>query len=187
MNKITITEPILKAEYKDALRLVEENLLERDLTLEELENGSAGELLIAKNGKKVVGMLSMRHPGKIFREIEDKYFYLKDVRSPKESIGYIALVSVDKNAQKQGIGKALVTKAIEIQKEWGAEAIIAHASQNSPEHASEKMFAACGFTPTHLHKQPWHDYSLEKGPEGFQCHFCGNPCTCDELEMILYL
>lgn len=184
---IKIIEPILERDFEAAHKLVEENLYKHDLAVEDLKQASSGELLIAKDGDKVIGLLNMRRPGKIFKELEDKYFHLKELKPFKSETGYIALVTVDKKYQGQGIGKLLVERAIEIQKEWDVSAIIVHASKSSPGNGSEKLFANFGFVPVHLHKQAWHDYSVEKGPEGFWCNFCGNPCKCDELEMVKYL
>jgi GNAT superfamily N-acetyltransferase len=112
---------------------------------------------------------------------------LDKIKFSKKDLGYIALVSVEKDFQGQSIGKKLVKKALEVQKEWGSKAILVHASKSSGGNASEKLFSFFGFIPIYLHEKPWREYSKEKGPKGFWCNFCGNPCICDELEMVKYL
>lgn len=184
MSNISIDYPVTEGDLTGAAALVEECLCREEGCAEDLKKASLGEVLVVKKSDELVGMLSMRRPGKIFDEIEDKYFNLELIKFSKEEIGYIALVVIKKEVQGQGIGKTLVQKAIELQKEWGAKAIIVHASQSSPGKGSEKLFASQGFKPVFLHKAPWHDYSKEQGSEGFWCNFCGNPCNCDELEMV---
>ena len=183
-SKVKVIEPIIEQDFQAAFALIEENLFKNDYsTMEEMRGASFGELLVAKKDDQVVGMLYMRRPGKIFEEIEDKYFSLKNYNVSKEKIGYIALVSVRKSDQGKGIGTKLLQRALVLQEEWGAKVICVHASKSSPGGASEKLFSKAGFTPMFLHEKPWYEYSIEKGPEGFWCNFCGNPCVCNELEM----
>jgi len=185
---IKIIEPILKRDFEAALELVRKNLFSGDFfTIRELERASSGELLIAKIDGKVVGMIRSWYPGTVFREHDDEYFFFDKLIYPKEKLGYISLISVDMNYQGQGIGRKLVAKVIEQQKQWGAKAIIVHASKNSPGDASCKLFSSFGFISVGIHKSPWLEYSQELGPNKFQCVFCGNPCVCDELEMVLDL
>ena len=186
-SRINIIEPILESDFEAAKKLVEDNLY-KDINLQkQLRESSAGEVLVAKIDERVVGMLAMRRPGKVFKEIGDRYFEPENLKIGKDKIGYIALVSVDAEYQGHGIGKKLVARAIVSQKNWNASEIIAHASESSPGNASERLFSSFAFIPTKLHKQPWHDYSLKEGPEVFLCNFCGCPCKCDELEMVKYL
>lgn len=182
--KIKITEPITSPDYRRALKLVEENLFKYDLTLLELKKSCLGELLVAKEGDHIIGMLRMWRPGAVFKEHDEKYFYFEKHNCDRRDTGYIALVVVDKDFQGKGVGKKLILSALKIQKNWGAKAVVVHASKNSPGNASEKLFNSLGFESIGLHKAPWLEYSKERGPEGFQCIFCGNPCKCDQLEMI---
>ncbi len=129
----------------------------------------------------------MWRPGTAIQEYDEQYFHLETIKYPKKDLGYISLISVDPNYQGSGIGKKLVEKAIKQQKEWGTKVIIVHVSTSSPGGASEKLFTSFGFVFNYLHKQPWYEYSKREGQEGFSCIFCGNPCTCDELEMVLEL
>lgn len=183
-NKFSTNYPVTEKDFHEVFALVEENLFKNDLALEEFKKASVGDILIVRNSDRVIGMLHMYRPGKVFEEIEEKYFDPKNISGDKSKIGYIALVSVEKNAQGKGIGKLLVEKALESTREWGAEKVIVHVSKSSPGNASEKLFASFGFVPTKLHKAPWQEYSLRRGPKGFWCNFCGNPCHCDELEML---
>lgn len=187
MADISIAYPTTEKDYADIVSLVESNLYKEKSLLDEIKEASVGEVMIAKKDGLIVGMLSMRRPGKIFKEIEDKYFDLNALECSKDDTGYIALVAVKKKMHGQGVGKLLVKKAIELQNEWDAKAIVVHASQSSPGHAADRLFSSFGFVPTKLHTAPWHDYSKEAGPDGFWCNFCGNPCKCDELEMVYYI
>jgi ribosomal protein S18 acetylase RimI-like enzyme len=184
-TKVLITEPVLEKDYQEALRLVEANLFKGGLSLDDLKSASCGELLVAKAGEKVIGMLRMWYPGTAFSVFGENHFFLEKIGVPKRKVGYIALISVSEACQGRGVGKKLVQKAIKYQSAWGARAVIVHASQNSPGNASEKLFAFCGLRPVVLHKAPWLEYSREAGPKKFLCVFCGNPCRCDELEMVL--
>lgn len=185
-KSLKIIEPILESDFDAAQTLIEENLFRFSGMMAELKRSSNGEILLTKSGDEIVGMLQMRRPGKIFKEIEDKYFDPKNLGN-KDDTGYIALVIVSKKYQGQGIGKKLVEKAIKLQKDWEAQKIIVHASKSSPGNASEKLFAKMGFESGSLHKAPWLEYSKKQGAENFYCNFCGNPCHCDELEMVKYL
>jgi|GEM_PF-1663390 len=184
VQKIKLIEPITESDYQGILEVIEENLFKYDLTLSHLKKACLGELLAAKDGVKVVGVLRMWRPGEVFREHDDKYFNFEKHPYGREHLGYIAIVAVDKEYRGQGIAKKLVKKALKIQKEWETKAVLVHASKGSPQNASEKLFKSLGFESIGLQKSPWLEYSKEKGPEGFWCVFCGNPCKCDQLEMI---
>ncbi|MEI6498628.1 MAG: GNAT family N-acetyltransferase, partial [bacterium] len=105
----------------------------------------------------------------------------------KSEIGFVVLIAVDKHYRRLGIAQKLLNRAIKIQKEVGAKALGVCAWQGSPEGASEKFFAANKFETLQLHKSPWLEESGELGPEGYWCPVCGNPCKCDDLEMMLDL
>jgi len=146
-----------------------------------------GEILVAKDGDKVVGMICQKRPGKIFSELPDEQFDLNSYRVAKNDIGFIILIAVYPKYQGRGIGKLLVAKAIEYQKQFGAKAVGIHAWQNSPGNGSQKLFEFFGFSALKMHKAPWLSYSKKAGPKGYLCPVCGNPCKCDELEMVKYL
>ena len=184
---IKIAEPVLESDYQGALNLVEENLFKNNLSLEILQSRSVGEILIAKDGDRIVGMIETRRPGRIFDSIDEKYVSINKIKAGKEEIGFISLVVVSTDCRGNGIGKLLVKKALEQQKAWGGKCVGTFAWQSSPEGGSQKLFESCGFVSLTLHKEPWRDYSEKVGPEGYSCVVCGNPCKCDYLEMVKYL
>lgn len=185
--KIEITEPILKQDYLACIDLIEDNIVKYDTKLDWLESFSAGDIKIAKIGDEIVGAIIMRKNGKIFEDYEIQYFDLDHIKCPENKYGFIAYLVVKKDFQRLGIGKKLVKAGIKYLKEMGCEAIGVHCWQSSPGNASELVFRSFGFEPLKMHHAPWKDISEKKGPKEFWCVHCGNPCICDELEMILYL
>lgn len=185
--KLEVCEPLLKSDYKDVLKLVEECIVRGPVNIEELKKLSSGEMLVAKMDSEVVGMLTMRRPGKIFKDYDEKYFSIDKYKVSQEKVGYIELIVVAKEQRRLGVATKLVNRAIEIQKEFGSRAIGVLAWQGSPNQSSQKLFESFNFLPLDLHKSPWLQFSQELGAEGYWCPVCGNPCSCDDLEMILYL
>ncbi len=185
-NKIKIDLPILEKDYKQALKLLHDNIA-RDSScgLDYLKSGSEGEVLIAKVGDEIVGVLKQNRPGKIFNELPDEHFDLENTRANKNEIGYISWIAIDQKYQGRGIGKKLVDKALKYQRKW--KAVIVHCWQKSPGNASQKLFEKAGFKTQKMFKSPWHNYSKKAGPENYWCVVCGNPCICDELEMVKYI
>jgi ribosomal protein S18 acetylase RimI-like enzyme len=187
-SKIKITEPITEEDFKRASELVEKNIVaDTNLSVQYLKKLSVGEIMVAKDEDKVIGMICQKRPGKIFLEFPDKQFNLKKYKFAKKDIGFIILIAVDPKYQGQGIGKKLVTMALKYQKDFGAKAVGVHAWQSSPGNGSQKLFESFGFTHLKMHKSPWLKYSKKAGPKGYWCPVCGNPCKCDELEMVKYL
>lgn len=186
--KIRITEPITDEDFESAAELVEKNIVaDTNLGVQYLQKLSVGEILVAKDGDKVVGMISQRRPGNVFNEIPDENFDLKNYKFGKADIGFIILVAVDPKYQGRGIGKQLGAEAMKYQGDFGAKAVGVHAWQNSPGNGSQKLFESLGFLTLKMHKSPWLAYSKKAGPKGYWCPVCGNPCKCDELEMVKYL
>jgi ribosomal protein S18 acetylase RimI-like enzyme len=158
-----------------------------DIDSDYLLRSSSGELFVAKDGNKVVGMIKMLRPGKIFGELPDKHFSLKKIKCQKNEIGYVTLIAIEPKYQGKGIGKKLVEKGLKEQKIFGSKCVLVHAWQGSPGNASEKLFKSLGFEPLKLYKSPWEKHSKVVGPKGYWCPVCGNPCVCDELEMVKYI
>lgn len=184
---IKIIESITEKDFLDAIKLIKRNLYSEDTIEGEFRSTSSGELLLAKDRGKIVGVLYQRRPGKIFVDYPDEYFELSKIKAAQKSIGYIAVIAVAKDCQGLGIGKMLLKKALGLQQEFGSGAVVVHCSKNSPGNASEKLFTSFGFKPLKLFVRPWEEISKIRGKEGFACAFCGNPCVCDELEMVKYL
>jgi hypothetical protein len=96
---IKIVEPITEQDFLDSIELVRKTLFWEKGLLNEFKSLSSGELLIAKDKNKIVGVLSQRRPGKIFTDWPEEYFDLENIKSSKEDIGYIAIIAVDKKSQ----------------------------------------------------------------------------------------
>ena len=187
-NNIQIEYPVIAKDFNDLLKIISLNLVfDKNMTTEYFQSLSSGEILLAELDGKIVGALVHRRPGKIFFELPDEHFDLEHINYSKKDLGYIAIVVVDSKHQGKGIGKLLLNEALNLQKDFGSKAVIVHCWQSSPGKGSEKLFRSAGFEALKVHKQPWHEYALEVGSEGHLCAACGNPCTCDELEMIKYL
>ena len=185
--KIKITEPIAEEDFVEAEKIIEENIVKSDENLNELKSLSVGEVLVAKINDEVVGIISMYRSGKVFKTTQAKYISLDKIKAEKSKIGYIMFLAVLKKHQGKGIGKSLAKAGIKKQKEFGAECVLTDAWQSSPNGASQKLFESLGFEAIKLHKQPWLEESKKVGPKKFTCVVCGNPCSCDELEMVKYL
>ncbi len=187
-NKIKIDLPILEKNFKQALKILHDNIA-RDSScgLDHLKSGSIGEVIVARDGDNIVGALKQSCPGKIFYELPEEHFDLGNIRVEKNRIGYICWIAIDKKYQGKDIGEKLVDKALKYQNEWQAKAVIVHCWQNSPGNASQKLFEKVGFEAQKMFKSPWYKYSQEVGPKNYWCVVCGNPCICDELEMIKYI
>ena len=126
----------------------------------------------------------MRFPGRVLDEFGEEYFATEKYKYDKKDVGFIILIATDEKYRRQGIAKKLLKKALKSQKESGAKAVGVFAWQGSPENSSERFFEANGFDKIEMHISPWLTISKELGPEGYWCPVCGNPCKCDDLEMM---
>jgi len=180
--------PLLESDFRAIVNLVGENIT-KDINcgIDYYKSSSLGEVIIARNNDQVIGMIKQSRPGKIFEELEDKHFDLKNIKANKGDIGYISWLAVAESYQGEGIGKKLVREALEYQKEWGSKAVVVHCWQASPGNASQKLFKKLGFSSLKMHIRPWEEYSKSLGAKKYWCVVCGNPCICDELEMIKYI
>lgn len=186
--KIVITEPVLESDFHEAFEIIKENLADwADHRAESLKDLSFGEVLVAKNDGKVAGVLEQRRPGKVFGEMKDKYFAFEKIHADKNNIGHINIIAVAKNHQAKGVGKLLLKRALELQHDFGAKCVNTFVWQQSPGMRSQKLFEGFGFEAIQLLEHPWFEYSKKVGLDKFKCVICGNPCKCDELEMVKYL
>ncbi|OGD63576.1 hypothetical protein A2215_02860 [Candidatus Berkelbacteria bacterium RIFOXYA2_FULL_43_10] len=186
--RIKIEMPVSEKDFREASDLCDKNVVfDVDLGVDYYKNFSVGEILIVKDKGRVIAMLVHRRPGRIFDEIPDKHFSLDKYEAEKKDIGYIYIIATDPKYQKRGIGKMLVAEALKYQKVFGSRAISVHCMQSSSGNASEKLFTKMGFAPLKMHKRPWYKHSVRVGPKGYVCANCGNPCVCDDLEMMYIL
>lgn len=186
-TKIKIVEPVTEEDFVEAEKIIEENIVISDENLNELKSLSVGEVLVAKIGDEVAGVISIYRPGKFLKMIPAQFVSLDKIKAKKSEIGYIMFLAVSKKHQGKGIGKSLAKAGVDKQKEFGAVCVIVHAWQSSPGNRSQKLFESIGFKSIKLHRQTWFDESKKAGPKKFTCVVCGNPCKCDDLEMVKYL
>ena len=116
-------------------------------------------------------------PGKWIDLVGPERLFLDRWPFAKENAGYFKSLFVDKNLQGQGWGPKLSAQSIEVMKKWGAEAVITHSWQESPNNSSTRYLETIGFKAIGTHKNFWSkiDY-LCTG-----CHV--KPCTCSADEM----
>ena len=187
-SKFTIDLPLTESDFSAVLEIVNKNIARDDKRdIEYYKSASVGEVLVAKDGQKVIGAIKQSRPGKVINEIGEEYLDLENIKVVKNDIGYISWLAVDKKYQKRKIGRLLIDNAMKYQKEWGSKAVAVHSWQGSPGSASQKLFEKTGFKPLKMHLSPWKEYSEKAGPKSYWCVVCGNPCVCDELEMIKYI
>lgn len=187
-HNIQINYPILKQDFLQADRIINKQVVrDSDWGIDYLQSLSMGEILLAKIENNVIGVIAQRFSGEIFKEMEDKYFSLEKFICEKCDYGYVVLIAVDKQYQSLGIGKQLLQQALMEQKKFGTKAVGVHCWQSSPSNASQKLFEGFGFKPLKLHIKTWYEHSKRVGVENFECAVCGNPCLCNDLEMIKYI
>ncbi|OQB06233.1 MAG: Acetyltransferase (GNAT) family protein [bacterium ADurb.Bin212] len=187
-SKIRISLPVTENDFIQANDIINCQVVrDSDWGIDYFKSLSVGEMLIAKIGPDIVGVIVQRYPGRIFEEMEDKYFSLDKIICDKKNYGYVVLIAVHEKYQGMGIGKKLLKKSLIEQKNIGAKAVGVHCWQSSPGNASQKLFESFGFEPLKLHKKTWYEHSKKVGIDNFECTVCGNPCSCDDFEMIKYI
>lgn len=185
-SQIKIIEPILESDFKEALKLIEDNLVVL-LTLDELKKLPVGRLYLAKIEDKIAGVMQINYPGEELHNYKEKCIILDKIKVKRQELASIPVIVVSSEYQKMGIGKRLIKKGLKELENAGAKAVLTHIWMSSPGNASEKLFTSFGFLPIKIHKKIWFENSKKMGPKKYSCAVCGNPCTCDALEMIKYL
>jgi len=185
--KVQIVEPIELQDFSSIIDLIEDNIVQHDTPMEWLESFASGEIKVAKIEGKIVGFIMFRFGGRVFDDYDEKYISLDKINCSRKELGYIVYIVVGKEHQGKGIAKRLAKIALDSLKKTGAKAVGVHCWAGSPGKASEKFFKTLDFDPIKLHKRSLCEYSRKLGPEGYWCVKCGNPCKCDELEMVKYL
>lgn len=137
---------------------------------------------IAVIDDKIIGVRICFAPG--------EWINIKDLRglSPgswgvdMDKIAYFKSLFIHDKYQGKGIGSKLSRLAIEKLKQMGAEAILAHAWQESPEDSSRKYMSKMGFRQVADHRKFW--YLVD-----YECTRCGadERCICTASEMVLTL
>jgi GNAT superfamily N-acetyltransferase len=95
---------------------------------------------------------------------------------------YFKSNTVDESYRGQGIGSELLNQSIEVVKQQGGTAGLAHIWLASPGNSAYRYFRANGGKLIKKHKDKWLPLSLE---EGYECPICGDRCRCEAAEMLL--
>ena len=93
----------------------------------------------------------------------------------KDGKSYVRTVAVDSAYSGQGIGTALVAKAVDYLKVLGAERIFSPLWKHNGVVNSDVIFRRNGFVPKHGIPDYWLKDSMEKG---YSCPVCGKGCHC---------
>ncbi|WP_019028369.1 GNAT family N-acetyltransferase [Colwellia piezophila] len=94
---------------------------------------------------------------------------------------YFKCNTVDEKYRGLGIGKKLLTLAIEAAKRQGAQAGISHLWKQSPNNSAVSYFSKCGGELVKSHPGKWN----EESKQGYNCILCGHDCQCEAAEMII--
>ena len=133
-------------------------------------------LLIDEAGQ-IYGVRVSYPPAKWIDLVGPERLFLKDWSHQPEKVGYFKSLFVDKKLQGQGWGPKLSAIAIEQMKKAGADALVTHSWNESPNNSSTRYLESIGFKTLGKHRNFWSkvDY-LCTG-----CHV--KPCTCSADEM----
>lgn len=93
----------------------------------------------------------------------------------KDGKSYVRTVAVDSTYSGQGIGTALVAKAVDYLEGLGAERIFSPLWKHGGIINSDVIFRRNGFVPKHEISDYWLKDSMEKG---YSCPVCGKGCHC---------
>ena len=133
-------------------------------------------LLIDEAGQ-IHGVRVSFPPGKWIDLVGSERLFVDRWNDPIDKVGYFKSLFVDQNLQGQGWGPKLSAVAIEQMKKCGADAVVTHSWNESPNNSSTRYLETIGFKVLGKHKNFWSkiDY-LCSG-----CHV--KPCTCSADEM----
>ncbi|MFC0118380.1 GNAT family N-acetyltransferase [Pseudoalteromonas xiamenensis] len=97
-------------------------------------------------------------------------------------MAYFKCSAIAPEAQGQGIGPKLLEASIDVLKQQGAKAGLAHLWMQSPGNAAVKYFTKAGGVLINTHHDRWLPLCLE---DGYVCTICGNECHCQAAEMAI--
>lgn len=98
-----------------------------------------------------------------------------------EDMAYFKSVAVHPDMQAQGIGQALLQRSIQVLKQQGAKAGLAHLWCQSPHNSAVRYFSKAGGQLINRHENRWQHLSAQ----GYHCPRCGKVCCCSAAEMVL--
>jgi len=112
----------------------------------------------------------------------DKWCTPEDWGIPVDKVSYLKSITVRPDYRRFGLAKRLLKRTINLSKEQGAVAGVAHIWLESPEQAAYKYFLNAGARLVKMHPNRW---SVDCIEIGYRCVRCGNNCVCTAAEMIL--
>ena len=113
----------------------------------------------------------------------DKWCTVKAWGVPPDKVCYLKANMVEEEYRRQGIGTALLNKALETAKKMGAVAAVSHIWVDSPGGSAVKYFAKADGHFIKLHRDRWLETCITSG---YRCVHHGDYCTCSAAEMIIY-
>ncbi len=185
-HNLTIS-PFEPAHFKDVIVLG--NLVHGDLYLTDEsiavihQLGLSDDLnasFVAYNGDKLVGFRLTYAPG---AWPIDQWCTTADWPYENDKVCYFKCNTVDESCRGQGIGGMLLSRSIEVAKQQGATAGVAHIWMQSPGNSAFKYMTKAGGKVVKIHPERWLGNSLN---EGYHCVICNGVCHCDAAEMIIH-
>lgn len=99
-----------------------------------------------------------------------------------KNVCYFKCNTVDERLRGQGIGGKLLRKSIELSKQQGATAGLAHIWMQSPGNSAFMYMSRAGGRVIKEHPDRWYDSSIN---DGYYCVICKGDCHCTAAEMII--
>lgn len=133
-------------------------------------------LLIDEAGQ-IRGIRVSFPPGKWIDLVGPERLFLDRWSHLPEKVGYFKSLFVDKDLQGQGWGPKLSETSIQQMKKCGAEAVVTHSWNESPNNSSTRYLETIGFKTLGKHSKFWEKVD-------YLCTGCNvKPCTCAADEM----
>lgn len=112
----------------------------------------------------------------------DEWCTADDWPHDTDKVCYFKCNTVDESYRGQGIGGILLTRSIEVAKQQGATAGVAHIWMQSPGNSAFRYMTKAGGKVVKIHPDRWLGISLN---EGYRCVICKTACHCEAAEMIV--
>ena len=127
-------------------------------------------------GKKYITETDLSE-GKVFVAEEDGKIlgFCIALVGAKDGKSYVRTVAVEQEYSGQGIGTALVSKAVDYLKGFGAKSIFSPLWKHDGIVNSDVVFRRNGFRPVCEIPDYWYADSISKG---YSCPVCGKGCHC---------
>ena len=112
----------------------------------------------------------------------DKWCTTDDWQHEQGKVCYFKCNTVAESCRGQGIGATLLSRSIDITKQMGATAGVAHIWMQSPGNSAFRYMTRAGGKVIKIHPNRWLHTSLE---DGYHCVICNGTCHCDAAEMLV--